>query len=78
MGQNNQINTTPVKQNNPFTNELLNAEAITKKNILIGDIFSKGNICIKRPGNGLQPKFWKKILGKKSKYRFKKDKAIRL
>ena len=58
--------------------KIVRKSIFAKKNILIGDIFSKDNICIKRPGNGLQPKFWKKILGKKSKYRFKKDKAIRL
>jgi N,N'-diacetyllegionaminate synthase len=58
--------------------KIVRKSIFAKKNILVGNIFSKENICIKRPGNGLQPKFWKKILGKKSKYRFKKDKIIKL
>jgi N,N'-diacetyllegionaminate synthase len=46
--------------------------------IKIGDIFSNKNLCIKRPGNGLAPTYFEKIIGKKSKYNFKKDEKIRL
>ena len=41
-----------------------------------GDIFSKKNISLMRPANGLHPKFYKKILGTKSKKNIKNGKKI--
>ena len=36
-----------------------------------GELFTEENIKIIRPGHGLQPKFYNKILGKKSQKEFK-------
>ena len=41
------------------------------KNIKKGEIFTQNNLKIIRPGNGLHPKFIKKLLGKKSKKNLK-------
>ena len=41
-----------------------------------GDYFSEKNITIKRPGNGLSPMMWNKLIGKKSKQKYKPDDLI--
>ncbi len=43
-----------------------------------GEKFSTKNIALKRPANGLHPKYYSKILGTKSKYKIFKDKKISL
>ncbi len=40
---------------------------VTKVNIKKGDVFSETNLTTKRPGTGINPMFWNKIIGKKSK-----------
>ena len=50
---------------------------VAKINILKGDIFSDKNLTTKRPGTGLSPLFWYKIIGKKSHKSFKKDDHIK-
>ena len=47
------------------------------KRINKGEIFSKNNIKVIRPGNGLHPKFFNKLLGKKSKKDLKKGTPTR-
>ena len=37
------------------------------KNIQIGEKLSDNNIAIIRPGNGIQPKFIKSLIGRKTK-----------
>lgn len=51
---------------------------VALKQIKKGDIFSKNNLTVKRPGNGISPMKWYTVLGKKSKYEFKKDEIIKL
>lgn len=51
---------------------------VAKKKIFKGDIFTEKNLTIKRPGNGISPMRWKKILGKKAKQNFAEDEIIRL
>lgn len=46
------------------------------KDISKGEIFTKKNIKLKRPGNGIRPIFFNKVLGKKAKKNFKKDELI--
>ena len=38
--------------------------------------FTIKNLCIKRPGNGLSPTQWFKVLGKLSKKKYLKDELI--
>ena len=44
--------------------------------IKTGEIFSLENIAIKRPGDGIEPKFWGKIIGKKAIRNINKDEKI--
>ena len=51
---------------------------LAKKSIKIGETFSEENLTIKRPGNGISPMEWDKIIGKKSKYNFSVNELIKL
>lgn len=50
---------------------------VAKKRIKKGETFSIKNITTKRSGGGLSAILWKKIIGKKSKFDFKKDEKIK-
>lgn len=49
---------------------------VANANIKKGEIIKKGMIIIKRPGTGIEPKYFAKILGKKAKKGIKKDELI--
>jgi len=49
-----------------------------KCQIFKGDLFTNINICLKRPGIGINPKYFNKLIGKRSKYNFNKDDIIKL
>ncbi len=49
---------------------------VALKEIDEGEIFSEKNITLKRPGTGLQPIHWYKIIGEKSKRNYKTDDFI--
>jgi N,N'-diacetyllegionaminate synthase len=51
---------------------------VALKDIKKGEKFSSENLGIKRPGNGLQPKYYFQIIGKKSKKDIKADTLIKL
>ena len=61
------------KQTNIFRRSI-----VAEKKIQKGEKISALNISLKRPGNGLQPKFFKKILGKKAKKNIKKGSLLKL
>ena len=46
------------------------------KDMKLGDIFTENNIRIVRPGNGLHPRYYEKILGKKVSKDVKKGTAL--
>ena len=50
----------------------------TTKNIKKGEKFSKNNIRVIRPGYGLEPKYFKKILNKKSPINILKDEPLKI
>ena len=55
----------------PQTSEINNREVIRKsicasRNILCGEKYTQRNIAIRRPGNGLSPEFYEKILQKRA------------
>ena len=49
---------------------------VAKNKISIGEKFKESNITTKRPGSGLSPLMWKKILKMKAKRKYKKDEFI--
>lgn len=67
----------------PSSSELKNM-AIARKSIVAktainkGDIFSESNITTKRPGNGISPMHWDKVIGKVAQANFIEDDLIKL
>lgn len=51
---------------------------VAKCDIEKGEIFSEKNICIKRPGIGINPMQWYDVIGNKAKRRFVRDEMIEL
>jgi len=47
------------------------------KNIQKGEVLSQQKLAIKRPANGLDPKFWTQIIGKEVNKDIKKDFPIK-
>ncbi len=45
----------------------------TTNEICVGDYFTEENLCMRRPGNGIQAKYWDSIIGKKAKNAIKKN-----
>lgn len=50
---------------------------VAKKKIQKGERFSEENITCKRPGNGISPIYWNKVLGKTAENSFEVDELIR-
>jgi len=51
---------------------------VAKRDIRKGEIFSEQNITLKRPGFGISPILWDKVIGRLAVKEFKKDKFIKL
>lgn len=51
---------------------------VAKTKIKKGEIFSIDNICVKRPGNGVSPMQWNKVINTKSNHDFEIDDLIKL
>lgn len=49
---------------------------VAKVSIKKGDIFTESNITCKRPGNGISPMNWYKLIGKKAEKDFDEDQLI--
>ncbi|MCM1992638.1 N-acetylneuraminate synthase [Oceanirhabdus seepicola] len=49
---------------------------VAAENIEAGEIFTEKNITCKRPGNGISPMEWDKVIGTKAKRNFKSDELI--
>ena len=57
---------------------LVRKSIIAKKNIKKNELFSEKNLCSKRPGIGLSPMLWDKIIGTRSTRDYKVNDLIRL
>ena len=51
---------------------------VAAKDIKAGEIFSENNLAVKRPGNGISPMDWEKVIGKTAKKDFVEDQLIEL
>ena len=49
---------------------------VASRNIYKGELFTSNNLTTKRPGDGLSPMLWNKVLGKKAKKNYLKDQKI--
>ncbi|WP_103618841.1 N-acetylneuraminate synthase [Campylobacter concisus] len=49
---------------------------VAKCNIKKGEIFSEQNICVKRPGDGINPMRWDEVIGQISQKDYKQDDLI--
>ena len=45
-------------------------------NIVAGEKYTRDNLTVKRPGNGLSPMKWDDVIGKKAKKNYSKDDFI--
>ncbi len=51
---------------------------VSNTQIKKGETFTKNNLITKRPGNGISPLFWNKIIGKKSKRNIEIDNQLKI
>ena len=51
---------------------------VAAKNIKAGEVFNENNLTVKRPGNGISPMDWEKVIGKTAKKDFTEDELIEL
>ena len=56
--------------------KIVRKSIVAKKFIKKGTLFDESNLTVKRPGTGLSPMIWEKILGKKAKKNFYVDDLI--
>jgi len=58
--------------------------AIARKSIIAaidikkGELFNEDNLTVKRPGTGINPMLWDKVISTRAKINFKKDEIIRI
>ena len=67
-----------ISRSEKINKKIARKSIVAKKYIKKGETFSENNITVKRPGNGLSPMNWKKVIGKKSKKNFKPDQQIKI
>lgn len=51
---------------------------VANVDIQLDEVFTEENLTIKRPGNGMSPKQWHEVLGKRAKKKYKEDELIEL
>jgi len=49
---------------------------VASRNIKAGEVITFNDLCFKRPGTGIMPKFYKEIIGKKARKDINKDEQI--
>ena len=64
------------RSNDELKNKKLRCSIFSIKDIKKGETFTKENIRIVRPGYGLEPKFFEKLIGTKCKVNLRKDNPI--
>ena len=70
-------------EKNPSPSEIKNIDVVRKsivagKSIKTGDVFSNENLIVKRPGNGISPMNWDKLIGTRAKREFDRDELIEI
>ncbi|WP_169763633.1 N-acetylneuraminate synthase [Campylobacter mucosalis] len=65
--------TSPSEQKNKT---IARKSIVAARDIKKGEIFSEQNLAIKRPGNGISPMHWDKIIGQKAQKDYEQDELI--
>ncbi len=66
---------TPSEEKN---RPLVRKSLVANRDIKMGEIFNDANITAKRPGTGISPMKWERVIGKKAIRDFKEDELIEL
>ena len=56
--------------------KIIRKSIVAKTRIQKGEIFNENNLTVKRPGNGISPMYWDKVIGKVAKKKYQKDDLI--
>ena len=56
--------------------KIVRKSIVAKRDIKKGEIFSEQNICVKRPGDGINPMRWDEVIGQISQKDYKQDDLI--
>ncbi len=56
--------------------DIVRKSVVAKKPIMKGELLSENNLTVKRPGSGISPKYWEKIIGRLSSKDYSKDDFI--
>lgn len=56
--------------------KIIRKSIVAKTSIQKGEIFNENNLTVKRPGNGISPMYWDKVIGKVAKKNYQKDDLI--
>jgi len=72
-----------IQEKTPTASEMKNISIARKsivagRDILAGEVFTKNNLAIKRPGTGISPTQWFEVIGKTAKRDFSYDELIEL
>ena len=64
-------------KNEEDTRSIVRRSLVAEKNIKKGEIFTKENIAVKRPGIGIQPEFIEQVINKRAKINIKRDSLLK-
>ena len=56
--------------------KIVRKSIVAKKAIKVGEVFTDKNLTTKRPGTGISPMKWERILGKKAKKNYSPDEIL--
>ena len=58
--------------------EIARKSIVAKCDIKTGEVFTEKNLTTKRPGSGISPMYWNKIIGQRAKRSFYEDELIEI
>ena len=70
------FNSSLISRSEKHNLKIVRKSIVAKRDIKKGDKFTRFNLSVKRPGKGISPMNWFKVLNKKAKKNFKKDEMI--
>ncbi len=74
LGDGNKV----ITQNEIQNRDVARKSIVASRNIQAGEVFTENNLTAKRPGTGISPMEWDKVIGTKAKQSYAKDDLIQL